>query len=125
MTKTDQDHLVSPGLPEPRGVTLHGDGVNVAVYSAYAEAIDVCLFDETGTNEIARIRLPERTGDVFHGHIGKVGLGARYGLRATGPYDPHKGHRFNPAKLLLDPHALAIDRPFSLEPALFGFESGT
>ena len=125
MTGTDQPYTIAPGNPEPRGVTPVGNGVNVAVFSAYAETVEFCLFDEAGAVEIARLRLPERTGDVHHGHIGGVALGAKYGLRASGPYDPHAGHRFNPAKLLLDPYALAIDRPFAPAPSLFGFEPGT
>ena len=124
MSDQDQRPTVSPGVPDPRGVSISGDGINVAVFSAYAEAVDLCLFDETGEQEIARIRLPERTGDVFHGHIGNVPPGTRYGLRAHGPYEPHKGHRFNPAKLLVDPYALALDRPFGLAPTMFGFEPG-
>ncbi len=94
-------------------------GVNVAVASAYAEAIEFCLFDDAGEAELARVRLPGRTGPVFHGHIPGVLPGARYGLRAHGPWRPAEGHRFNPAKLLLDPFAAAIDRPFRLSPALF------
>ena len=112
---------VRPGLPEPLGVQADEAGVNVAVFSANAEAIVFCLFDEDDA-EIARISLPARTGDVFHGHIAGVSPGARYGLRAFGPWAPERGHRFNPAKLLLDPHATMIDRPFRLDPALFDGE---
>ena len=107
-----------PGTPEPLGVVLDATGANVAVHSAHAEAIAVCLFDAADT-ETARIRLPARTGDVFHGHIPGVAAGTRYGLRAFGPWDPARGHRFNPAKLLVDPFATALDRPFRLDPALF------
>ncbi|WP_131114040.1 glycogen debranching protein GlgX [Lichenihabitans psoromatis] len=116
---------VSAGSPEPLGVTLQGDGLNVAVFSANADAIDVCLFDETGDQELERIRLFERTGNVFHAHISGVVEGARYGLRAHGPYDPGRGHRFNSAKLLIDPHALALDRPFVLHPSMYGFVAGS
>lgn len=112
---------VAEGSPEPLGVTPDGQGVNVAVYSAHAEAIDFCLFDERGERELDRIRLFERTGDVFHAYVTDVAVGARYGLRAYGPYDPRNGHRFNPAKLLVDPHALAIDRPFVFDPVMLGF----
>ena len=125
MTGPNTDARLSSGDPEPLGVTLSGDGINVAVFSAFAEAMEICLFDETGTREVERIRLPDRTGDVFHGHIAGIGQGARYGLRAHGPYDPHAGHRFNPAKLLVDPYALAIDRPFAIDPAVFGFVPAT
>lgn len=107
------------GTPEPLGVVANADGVNVAVWSAHADAIEFCLFDAAGEREIDRIRLPGRTGSVFHGRITGVGPGARYGLRAHGPWEPAHGHRFNPAKLLVDPLATAIDRPFALHPDLF------
>jgi isoamylase len=108
---------VTSGSPEPLGVTLTKGGVNVAVWSAAAEAIDVCLFDEAGHEE--RIRLPERTGEVFHGHVEGIGAGARYGLRAHGAYAPERGLRFDPTKLLVDPYAVALDGPFRLDPVLF------
>ena len=108
------------GCPEPLGVTLAPGGVNVAVFSAHATAIEFCLFDESGMAELARVPLPERTGDVYHGFIADIDAGRRYGLRAYGPYDPRSGHRFNPAKLLVDPYARALDRPFALHPSLFG-----
>jgi glycogen debranching enzyme GlgX/4-alpha-glucanotransferase len=114
-------HRISPGSPEPLGVTPDAQGVNIAVFSAHATAIEFCLFDANGEVEIARLLLPERTGDVFHAHIADVAPGARYGLRAHGPYAPKQGHRFNPAKLLIDPYALQLDRPFTLDAALFGF----
>ena len=105
------------GLPEPLGVTPTPDGVNVAVWSSSAEAIFFCLFE--GDREIERIRLPGRSGDVFNGHVGGVAAGARYGLRAEGLWQPKEGHRFNAAKLLVDPYALALDRPFRLDPLQF------
>ncbi|HEY1721177.1 MAG TPA: glycogen debranching protein GlgX [Magnetospirillaceae bacterium] len=112
---------VSEGRPEPLGVTLDAQGVNIAVFSAHATAIEFCLFDAQGDKEIERIALPARSGDIFHGHIADVPAGARYGLRAQGPYAPRAGHRFNPAKLLIDPYANAIDRPFKLHPSMLGF----
>ncbi len=111
--------MIGPGRSEWLGVVPADGGVNVAVASAHAEAIEICLFDAAGEAELARLRLPGRTGPVFHGHIPGVLPGARYGLRAHGPWRPAEGHRFNPAKLLLDPFAAAIDRPFRLSPALF------
>src|SRR3989442_4354022 len=111
---------VGPGSPEPLGLTLVPGGANVAVFSAHASGIELCLFDATGHAEIERVTLPERTGDVFHGFIAGVAGGTRYGLRAHGPYDPHNGHRFNAAKLLVDPYVTALDRRFALHPALFG-----
>ena len=111
---------VGPGSPEPLGVTLVQGGANVAVYSAHAAAIDVCLFDAAGAIERERIALPGRTGDVFHGFVAGVAAGDRYGLRAHGADDVPGGHRFNPAKLLVDPYARALDRPFALHAAMFG-----
>lgn len=115
---------LTPGSHEPLGVTPTATGVNVAVFSAHATRIDFCLFDATGTRELARLPLPERTGDIWHCHIEGVRPGARYGLRAHGPFAPEKGHRFNPYKLLLDPFATAIDRRFDLNPAMLGYKPG-
>ncbi|WP_051952478.1 glycogen debranching protein GlgX [Methylocapsa aurea] len=111
---------VSAGRPEPLGVSIDGNGINAALASTSAEAVFLSLFDDAD-RESARIKLPARTGDVFHGHIHGVGVGAgaRYGFRAQGAFDPTRGHRFNPAKLLVDPFATRLDRPFSLHPALF------
>jgi glycogen debranching enzyme GlgX/4-alpha-glucanotransferase len=115
-----------PGAPEPLGVTLTEQGINIAVFSAHASAMHFCLFDETGEHEIARIALEGRTGDVFHGAIEGIAAGARYGLRADGPFDPARGQRFDVSKLLADPHAALIDRPYKLHPAMFdrGADSG-
>ena len=112
------------GSPEPLGVSLTASGVNVAVWSSHATAVEFCLFDAEGQAEVGRIALPGRTGAVFHGHIEGVVAGARYGLRAHGPYAPSQGHRFNPDKLLVDPYALALDRSFTLHPTMFGYRSG-
>jgi glycogen debranching enzyme GlgX/4-alpha-glucanotransferase len=117
------EHRLSPGSPEPLGISLEGDGINIAVFSAHATALLLCLFDEQD-HETARIRLPERAGDIFHGHIGGIRPGQRYGLRAEGPHAPREGHRFNVHKLLLDPHATVIDRPFQLHLSMFGYEQG-
>jgi isoamylase len=92
------------GQPEPLGAAPDGSGVNFAIASSSAEAIFVSLFDAAGS-ETALVQLPGRLGDVFHGHIAGIGAGARYGLRAHGPYKPQSGHRFNCAKLLVDPYA--------------------
>lgn len=109
---------VSAGAPEPLGVTLDETGANVAVYSAHADEIHLCLFDVEGA-ETARIRLPARSGNVFHGRVEGVREGQRYGFRAYGPNAPQDGHRFNGAKLLVDPCALALDRPLSLHKSMF------
>jgi glycogen operon protein len=103
---------------EPLGATLTAEGARFAYPAPGAEAVHVCIFDPAGP-EIARIRLAGRTGDVHHGEIPGLAAGARYGLRVEGPWNPAAGDRFNPAKLLVDPWARALDRPFALHPALF------
>lgn len=107
-----------PPEPERLGLTLTSDGAQFAVYSANAERIEFCLFDDEDRE--TRIVLSERTGHVVHGFLEGVTGGARYGLRAYGPYAPHEGHRFNPAKLLVDPYARALDRPFAFHSAMLG-----
>jgi len=110
---------IDAGAPEPLGVTLDERGANVAVFSAHASAIDLCLFDESGERETERIRLAHRTGEVFHAHVADLCEGGRYGLRAHGAFEPREGHRFDASKLLVDPYALALDRPFDLHPSMF------
>ena len=110
------------GSPEPFGLTLDARGANIAVYSAHAAAIELCLFDASGEAEIERLRLPCRTGDVFHGHFEGIAAGQRYGLRAHGPYAPEEGHQFNPAKLLADPYARLLDSPFAFAPAMLDYQ---
>ncbi len=100
------------GAPSPLGVHGIAGGATVAIPAPGAEAVDLCLFD--GERE-TRFRLPGRAGAVFHGVLPGLTAGARYGLRAHGP----RALRFNPDKLLLDPWARAIDRPFATHPALF------
>ena len=103
---------ITDGSHEPLGVTPLDVGVNVAVLSHNAERIDFCLFDKRGETEIARLPLPARVGDVYCGFVAGISPGARYGLRAEGPYAPDQGHRFDPSKLLVDPYVRALDRPF-------------
>ncbi len=103
--------------PEPLGVHLTQGGATIAIPAPGADAMDLCVFDAAGAREVARWRLPGRTGDVFHGALRGLAEGTRYGLRAHGP----AALRFDPAKLLLDPWARAIDRPFATHPALFEY----
>ena len=93
-----------PGRPNQLGARHDGEGTNFAVYSAHAQKIELCLFSDDGTAELARHVLPERTGQVWHGYLPGLPTGARYGYRAHGSYAPEQGHRFNPHKLLLDPY---------------------
>ena len=99
---------LTQGQPWPLGASFNGLGVNFAVFSAHAQAMDLCLFDATGTQELARLRLPAHTSDVWHGYLPGAQPGQVYGLRAHGPWRPDRGHRFDASKLLLDPYARDI-----------------
>ena len=106
---------IETGRPWPMGarfeVDASGPGVNFAVFSAHASQIELCLFDDSGLHETARLPLPAQTGDVWHGRVPGLLPGQVYGLRAHGPWRPDRGHRFNPHKLLLDPWAREIVSP--------------
>ncbi|MEL4319282.1 glycogen debranching protein GlgX [Leifsonia sp. YIM 134122] len=104
-------------LPYPLGVTLVEGGVGVAVYSETADAVYFCVFGDDGEQ---RTELSERTGHVFHGLVEGVGVGARYGLRVDGPWDPANGLRHNVHKLLLDPHARAVEGEYTWGQEVFG-----
>src|SRR5476649_1322941 len=95
------------GQPAPYGAQLQTDGVNFCLFSAHAEKIELCLFDESGSEQ--RFALPGRTGNLWHGFLRGVKAGQRYGYRVYGPFEPAKGQRFNPKKLLIDPSARALD----------------
>ena len=96
-----------PGQPFPLGPMWDGEGTNFSLFSEHAERVELCLFDETG--EETRYELAQRTAFNWHGYLPGVGPGQRYGYRVHGPWAPEQGHRFNPAKLLIDPYAKAID----------------
>src|SRR6185295_15078875 len=91
----------------------------------HAERVELCLFNPAGDRELERIRLPERTGDVWHGHVAGIGAGQLYGYRVYGPYDPAKGHRFNHHKLLIDPYAKALSGRVQWSDAHFGYRVGS
>ncbi|RME66127.1 MAG: glycogen debranching enzyme GlgX, partial [Alphaproteobacteria bacterium] len=113
-------HRLSSGSPLPLGATPGRRGTNFALACEHGERVELCLFDPAGETELERIRLPEQTNGVWHGHIAGIRAGQRYGYRVYGPYDPLCGHRFNHHKLLVDPYARAIDRRFRLARAMFG-----
>jgi isoamylase len=113
---------VWPGNAYPLGATWDGSGTNFALFSEAAERIELCLFDEAGAE--SRVTLTEVDGFVWHCYLPAVGPGQRYGYRVTGPYEPRKGHRCNPAKLLLDPYGKAVDGRLLWDPALFGYQLG-
>lgn len=112
--------MILTGEPTPLGATAHADGVNFAVFSGIADAIELCLFDETG-NETARLALPGRSDDVWHGFLPGCRPGQRYGYRVHGPWDPDAGLRCNPAKLLIDPYARALSGDFRWSTAVFDY----
>jgi glycogen operon protein len=114
-----------PGNPYPLGATWDGSGVNFALFSENATGVELCLFDgPDGNKEVARIPLLEQTHQVWHIYLPEVRPGQRYGYRVDGPYDPAGGHRFNPAKVLIDPYAKAFDGPVRWSDALFGYTLG-
>src|SRR4051812_2948631 len=116
---------VWPGKPYPLGATYDGAGVNFALFAEYATKVELCLFDSPDSTAPSKtIPLPDRTDLVFHGYFPDVEAGQLYGYRVHGPYDPNNGHRFNPAKILLDPYAKAIGRDLRWDPALFGYKLG-
>src|SRR3954447_20962978 len=115
----------SPGQPHPLGATWDGSGVNFALFSEHTEAVDLCLFDEpTGASETVRIRMREQTDLVWHIYLPDARPGQFYGYRVQGPWDPRRGHRFNPEKLLLDPYARAISGPIEWSNTMFGYRLG-
>jgi len=111
-----------PGSAYPLGATYDGSGTNFALFSEVAERVELCLFDADGAEE--RHDLPEMDGFVWHAFLPGVEPGQRYGYRVHGPYDPSRGHRCNPSKLLLDPYAKAIDGKFEWGQALFSYNFG-
>ncbi|MGB8480280.1 MAG: glycogen debranching protein GlgX [Acidobacteriaceae bacterium] len=109
-------------MPYPRGASRDGTGTNFAVFSAHATKVEVCIFDDKGEHERQRIELPECTDQIWHGSLPEVGPGTVYGYRVHGPYEPEKGHRFNPNKLLLDPYAMGYIGELKWDPAVFGYK---
>ncbi|HEY6133033.1 MAG TPA: alpha-amylase family glycosyl hydrolase, partial [Rubrivivax sp.] len=114
-----------PGKPYPRGANWDGMGVNFALFSEHAERVELCLFDASGRNEIARLAFREQTDQIFHGYLPQARPGQLYGYRVYGPYRPNDGHRFNGNKLLLDPYARHIVGSIRWHDALFGYRVGS
>jgi len=110
---------VWPGQPYPLGAVFDGSGTNFSLFSEIAERIELCLFDEEGAER--RIDLPEVTGYCWHGYLPGIEPGQRYGFRVHGPWEPARGHRCNPSKLLLDPYAKAIDGYVHWNEAVFPY----
>jgi isoamylase len=100
---------VWPGDPFPLGPVWDGQGTNFSLFSEHSERVELCLFD--GDDRETRVELRERTAHNWHGYLPGIRPGQRYGYRVHGPYEPERGHRFNPAKLLIDPYAKAVEGP--------------
>jgi isoamylase len=111
-----------PGNPYPLGATYDGSGTNFALFSEVADQVELCLFDADGVE--TRVELPEVDGFVWHAFLPGIEPGQRYGYRVHGPWDPAKGLRCNPAKLLLDPYAKAIDGRIDWDESLFSYHWG-
>ena len=111
-----------PGHPYPLGATYDGAGTNFALFSEAADRVELCLINEDGTE--SRIELHEVDAFVWHCYLPGLPPGQRYGFRVHGPYDPARGHRCNPNKLLLDPYARAIDGQIDGDPSLFSYRFG-
>ncbi len=114
-----------PGRPYPLGATWDGIGVNFALFTANAQAVELCLFrDEGDVEEAAKIQVTERTDQVWHCYLPDARPGQYYGYRVHGPYEPQAGRRFNPAKLLIDPYAKALTGAIKWSNDLFAYKVG-
>ncbi len=118
---------VWPGTPYPLGATWDGAGTNFALFSEVAEQVELCLFDgddANGNSRETRIAVTEVDGLVWHCYLPGVEPGQRYGYRVHGPYQPERGHRCNPAKLLLDPYGKALEGQVTWHQAVYSYQHG-
>ncbi len=122
---THRKMAVWPGNPYPLGATWDGEGVNFALFSEHASKVELCLFAQGGRAESQRIPLAWQTDQVWHCYLPEARPGLLYGYRVHGPYNPKKGQRFNPKKLLLDPYAKALSGQLRWHNALFGYRVGS
>ncbi len=116
---------VWPGKPYPLGATWDGEGVNFALFSENATAVELCLFEgPDSAKESHRIPVEERTDQIWHVYLPGLWPSQHYGYRVQGPYDPEAGHRFNPNKLLIDPYAKSVASTIEWSDAMFGYRIG-
>jgi isoamylase len=117
--------LTYPGNAYPLGATWDGQGVNFALFADNATGVELCLFNAPSDEvETIKIKMTERSHQVWHTYLPDCKPGQLYGYRVSGPYEPQNGHRFNPSKLLIDPYAKAIDGTIDWNDALFGYTIG-
>src|SRR5205085_8454397 len=115
---------ILPGKPYPQGATWDGTGVNFSLYSEYATGVELCLFNTVAGDQPDVIPIRESTGHVWHCYVPGIKLGQLYGYRVNGPYEPDKGLRFNPAKLLIDPYGKAIAGEVDWNAPVFAYKLG-
>jgi glycogen operon protein len=106
-----------PGKPFPFGASFDGVGTNFSVFSEAADRVELCLYDDDGG--AVNVDLPEMTGFCWHGYVPTAKVGQRYGFRVHGAWNPAEGKRCNPAKLLVDPYAKAVEGMVAWSPAVF------
>ena len=124
ITQPEQRLPVWPGEPYPLGATWSESGVNFSLYSEHAHRVELLLFEHADASCAQYVlKLPDKTGPVWHGFVPGLKPGQLYGYRVYGPFDPEHGHLFNPHKVLLDPYAKAIGRPVRWHSSLFGYGS--
>ncbi len=123
MTDVATERRVRPGSRFPLGATPDDDGTNFALFSENGKRVELCLFDDDGQNEHC-VPLHETTSHVWHGYLPGIGPGQRYGYRVHGPWEPKNGHRFNAAKLLIDPYARALTGEVDWDAPVFGYRLG-
>ena len=121
---SDTPLRVWPGKPYPLGATWDGGGVNFAIFSEHATKIELCLFDSSSGAETHRIELKEQSDMVWHASLPDVRPGQLYAYRVHGPYDAGAGHRFNPAKVVVDPYAKQISRVVRWADEMFPYRAG-
>lgn len=112
---------IQPGTPYPLGSHYDGRGVNFALFSAHATKVELCLFNQNGTEEVSRIAVTVNDNNVWHVYVGGLKPGQIYGYRVYGPYKPEEGHRFNPNKLLFDPYGKKLSGKLIWHKAIFGY----
>ena len=113
------------GYPYPLGATVNSEGTNFALFSEHGTKVELCFYDaQDPTRETGRVTITEKTDFVFHAYLPGIKSGQLYGYRVHGPYEPDEGHRFNPAKVVLDPYARAISGGFQWGDEMFGYKIG-
>ena len=115
---------LSAARSDTLGALADQNGTNFALFSEHATRVELCLYDPTGKVEVQRLDLPKVEGGIWHGYLPGIGPGQAYGYRVHGPFAPVQGHRFNPAKLLLDPYAMELTGDLVWDDALFGYPVG-